>query len=53
MAKKGKSKGSPLTILVNYGHFFNYLKMVQNQRQTAFESFSFSPNVILGLFEPF
>ena len=36
--------------MVNYGHFFNFLKMVQKQRQTAIESFSTIPNVILGLF---
>ena len=51
--KRPKSKGLPLTILVNFGHFFNFLKMVQKQRQTAFESFSTTPNVILGLFKPF
>ena len=51
--KRPKSKGLPLTILVNYGHFFNFLKMVQKQSQTAFESFSTTPNVIFGLFKPF
>ena len=51
--KRPKSKGLPLTILVNFGHFFNFLKTVQKQRQTAFESFSTTPNVILGLFKPF
>ena len=48
--KRPKSKGLPLTILVNFGHFFNILKTVQKQRQTAFESFSTTPNEILGLF---
>ena len=43
----------PLTILVNFGHFFNFLKTVQKQRQTALESFSTTPYVILGLFKPF
>ena len=51
--KRPKSKGLPLTILVNFGHFFNFLKTVQKQRQAAFESFSLTPNVILGLFKPF
>ena len=32
---------------------FNFLKMVQKQKQFAFESFSRTLNVILGLFEPF
>ena len=40
-------------MLVNFGHFFNFLKTVQKQRQTAFESFSATPNVILGLFHAF
>ena len=51
--KRPKSKGLPLTILVNFGHFFNILKTVQKQRQTAFESFSTTPSEILGLFKPF
>ena len=51
--KRPKSKGQPLTILVNFSHFFNFLKTVQKQRQTAFESFSTTTNVILGLFKPF
>ena len=46
MAKNGQ-------ILVNFGHFFNFLKMIQKQRQTAFESFLTTTNVILGLFKPF
>ena len=54
MAKNGKKeKGKPLTILVNFGHFFNFLKTVQKQRQTAFESSSTTLNVILGRFKPF
>ena len=54
MTKNGqKSKGYPLSILVIFGHFFNYLKTVEKQRQTAFESFSTTLNVILGLFKPF
>ena len=45
MAKNGKkSKGWPLTILVRFGHFFNFLKTVQKQRQTDFESFSTTHN---------
>ena len=52
--KKGpKSKGLPLTILVNFGHFLNFLKTLQKQRLNTFESFSSNPDVILGLFEPF
>ena len=51
MAKNGQKV--PFTILLNFGHFFNFLKTVQKQRQTAFESFSTSPNVILGLFKQF
>ena len=51
--QKKKKKKKPLSILVNYGHLFNFLKMVQKQRQTAFESFSTTPNLILGLFKPF
>ena len=54
MAKNAqKSKGLPLTFLVNFGHCFNFLKTVQKSRQTAFESFSTAPNVILGLFITF
>ena len=34
-------------------HFFNFLKTVQKQRLHALESFSTTPNVILGLFEGF
>ena len=51
MAKNGQKV--PFTILLNFGHFFNVLKTVQKQRQTAFEWFSTTPNVILGLFKPF
>ena len=51
--KRPKSKGQPLNILVNFGHYFNCLKTDQKQRQTAFESFSTTRNVILGLFKPF
>ena len=48
-----KSKGLPLTILVNFGHFLNFLKTLQKLKLNTFESFSFTPDVILGLFEPF
>ena len=51
--KRPKSKGLPLIILVIFGHFFNFLKTVQKQSLTAFESFSKTLNVILGLFKPF
>ena len=51
--KRPKSKGLPLTILVNFGHFFNFLKTVQKQSLTAFESFWKTLNVILGLFKQF
>ena len=54
MAKNGqKVKANPLLFLVNFGHLFNYLKTAQKQSLTAFESFSTTPNVILGLFKPF
>ena len=46
-------KADPLTILVDFGHFFNILKTGQKQRLHTLESFSTTPNVILGLFEPF
>ena len=53
MAKKGqKVKANPY----HFGQFwplFNFLKTVQKQRQTAFESFSTTRNVILDLFKPF
>ena len=39
--------------MVNFGHFFNFLKTVQKQSLTAFESFSTTLNVILGLVKPF
>ena len=39
--------------MVIYGHFFKFLKMVQKQRQTAFESFSTTPNVILAFLSRF
>ena len=48
-----KSKGWPLTILVDFGHLFNFLKTVQKQTVHALETFSTTPNVFLGLFEPF
>ena len=52
--KKGpKSKGLPLTILVNFGHFLNFLKTLQKQRLNTFQSFLATPDVILGLFERF
>ena len=54
MAKNGKKvKANPLPFLVNFGHFFNFLKTVQNQSLTAFQSFSKTLNVILGLFKLF
>ena len=48
-----KSKGLTLTILVNFGHFLNFLKTLQKQRLNTFESFSTTPDVILGIFERF
>ena len=48
-----KSKGLPLTILVNFGHFFNFLKTLLKQRVNLFELFSTTPDVILSLFERF
>ena len=50
---RAKSKGSPLTILVDFGHFFTFLKTVQEQSLNFLESFSTTPIVVLGLFEPF
>ena len=35
LTKKNKK---PLTILVDFGHFFNFLKTVQKQRLTPLES---------------
>ena len=32
---------------------FNFSKMAKKQRETAFESFSTTPNVIFRLFKPF
>ena len=49
--KNGQKR--PKIILVIFGHFFNFLKTVQKQSLTAFESFSKTLNVILGLFKPF
>ena len=48
-----KCKGLPLTILVNFGHFLNFLKTLQKLRLNTFQWFSTTPDVILGLFEPF
>ena len=48
-----KMKGKPLTILVDFGHFFNCLKTVQKQRLNALVPFSTTRNVVLGLFESF
>ena len=53
LKKWPKSKGLPLTILVNLGHFLNFLKTLQKQRLNTFESFSTTPDVILGFFERF
>ena len=50
---RAKSKAQPLTILVDFGHFFNFLKTGQKQRLNPLESFSTTPLVVLGLFEPF
>ena len=52
LTKKNQKK-KPLTILVDFGHFFNFSKTVQKQRLTPLESFSTTPNEVLGLFEPF
>ena len=48
-----KVKANPLHFLVDFGHFFNFLKTGQKPRLNALESFSTTPLVVLGLFEPF
>ena len=48
-----KSKGKPVTIFFDIGHFFNLLKMVLKQRLHALESFSTAPDVFLGFFDLF
>ena len=48
-----KKKKKPLTILVDFGHVFNFLKTLQRQSQNTFELFSTTPKVVLGVFEAF
>ena len=54
MAENGqKLKANPLPFWSILAFFYNFLKTVQKQSLTAFESFSKTLNVILGLFKPF